>query len=64
MLIPMCNAGEYPTGFPHRIADDSDAIAAFGKPGGEVSLPSPATPEAIYMAIQHRLKAAAAVVEQ
>jgi xanthine dehydrogenase molybdopterin binding subunit/xanthine dehydrogenase small subunit len=33
-----------------------DAVAAFGEPGGEVSLPSPATCEAIFMAIQNRLK--------
>jgi xanthine dehydrogenase molybdopterin binding subunit/xanthine dehydrogenase small subunit len=31
-----------------------DAIAAFGPPGGEVPLPSPATPEAIFLAIQKR----------
>ena len=33
-----------------------DAIAAFGKPGGEVALPSPATHEAIYAAIAQRLR--------
>ena len=33
-----------------------DAVASFGTPGGEVSLNSPATSEAIYMAIQERLK--------
>jgi len=32
-----------------------DAVAAFGPPGGEVPLPSPATGEAIFMAIQKRL---------
>jgi xanthine dehydrogenase molybdopterin-binding subunit B len=32
-----------------------DAIAAFGGPGGEISLPSPATHEAIRMAINARL---------
>ena len=31
-----------------------DAVAAFGKPGGEVPLPSPATCEAIYHAIHGR----------
>jgi xanthine dehydrogenase molybdopterin-binding subunit B len=35
-----------------------DAIAAFGEPGGEVPLASPATCEAIFMAIQNRLKTA------
>jgi xanthine dehydrogenase large subunit len=33
-----------------------DAVAAFGEPGGEVLLNSPATCEAIFMAIQDRLK--------
>jgi xanthine dehydrogenase molybdopterin binding subunit/xanthine dehydrogenase small subunit len=33
-----------------------DAVAAFGEPGGEVSLASPATSEAIFMSIQNRLK--------
>lgn len=33
-----------------------DAIAAFGEPGGEVALPSPATHEAIYAAIAQRLR--------
>jgi xanthine dehydrogenase molybdopterin binding subunit/xanthine dehydrogenase small subunit len=33
-----------------------DAIAAFGEPGGEVPLHSPATCEAIFMAIQRRMK--------
>jgi xanthine dehydrogenase molybdopterin-binding subunit B len=33
-----------------------DAVAAFGKPGGEIPLGSPATCEAIFMAIQSRLK--------
>jgi xanthine dehydrogenase large subunit len=32
-----------------------DAVAAFGPPGGAVELPSPATGEAIFMAIQKRL---------
>ncbi|MCS6899438.1 MAG: xanthine dehydrogenase molybdopterin binding subunit [Myxococcales bacterium] len=32
-----------------------DAIAAFGAPGGEVVLPSPATHEAIFLAVQQRL---------
>jgi xanthine dehydrogenase molybdopterin binding subunit/xanthine dehydrogenase small subunit len=31
-----------------------DAIAAFGEPGGQIPLPSPATPEAIFMAIEGR----------
>jgi xanthine dehydrogenase molybdopterin binding subunit/xanthine dehydrogenase small subunit len=31
-----------------------DAVAAFGTPGGEVALPSPATSEAIFLAIQER----------
>jgi xanthine dehydrogenase large subunit len=31
-----------------------DAIAAFGPPGGEVTLASPATPEAVYWAIEAR----------
>jgi xanthine dehydrogenase molybdopterin-binding subunit B len=34
-----------------------DAIAAFGAPGGQTPLPSPATSEAIYMAIRQRLDA-------
>ncbi len=34
-----------------------DAIAAFGAPGGEVHLPSPATHEAILAAVQKRLRA-------
>ncbi len=33
-----------------------DAIAAFGPPGGEVRLPSPATGEAIFAAIQERIR--------
>ncbi len=33
-----------------------DAVAAFGPPGGEVPLASPATGEAIFAAIQQRLK--------
>ncbi len=33
-----------------------DAMAAFGTPGGEVKLASPATCEAIFMAIQRRLE--------
>jgi xanthine dehydrogenase molybdopterin-binding subunit B len=33
-----------------------DAVAAFGEPGGEVPLASPATCEAIFMAIQERSK--------
>jgi xanthine dehydrogenase molybdopterin binding subunit/xanthine dehydrogenase small subunit len=33
-----------------------DAVAAFGEPGSEVPLASPATCEAIFMAIQNRLK--------
>jgi xanthine dehydrogenase molybdopterin binding subunit/xanthine dehydrogenase small subunit len=33
-----------------------DAVAAFGEPGGEVLLNSPATSEAIFMAIQSRLE--------
>lgn len=32
-----------------------DAVTAFGVPGGEVMLASPATPEAIFMAIQKRV---------
>jgi xanthine dehydrogenase molybdopterin-binding subunit B len=35
-----------------------DAIAAFGAPGGEVALPSPATHEAIFFAIQERIQRA------
>jgi xanthine dehydrogenase large subunit len=31
-----------------------DAVAAFGPAGGPVALPSPATTEAIFMAIQRR----------
>src|SRR6266480_2737178 len=31
-----------------------DAIAAYGEPGGQIALPSPATPEAIFMAIEQR----------
>ena len=34
-----------------------DAIAAFGRPGGQVPLASPATCEAIFMAIHHRCAA-------
>jgi xanthine dehydrogenase molybdopterin binding subunit/xanthine dehydrogenase small subunit len=34
-----------------------DAVAAFGNPGGEVTLPSPATCEAIFNAINHRVSA-------
>ena len=33
-----------------------DAVAAFGPPGGEVRLASPATGEAIFTAVQARLK--------
>jgi xanthine dehydrogenase molybdopterin-binding subunit B len=33
-----------------------DAVAAFGQPGGEMRLTSPATGEAIFAAIQRRLK--------
>jgi xanthine dehydrogenase molybdopterin binding subunit len=33
-----------------------DAVAAFGKPGGEVDLPSPATHEAIFHAVNARLR--------
>jgi xanthine dehydrogenase molybdopterin-binding subunit B len=33
-----------------------DAVAAFGKPGGEAPLASPATCEAVYIAIQRRRK--------
>jgi xanthine dehydrogenase molybdopterin-binding subunit B len=36
-----------------------DAIAAFGAPGGEVALPSPATHEAIFLAVQRRLASSA-----
>ena len=32
-----------------------DAVAAYGKQGGEVALPSPATGEALFTAIQKRL---------
>jgi xanthine dehydrogenase molybdopterin-binding subunit B len=31
-----------------------DAVAAFGEPGGQVALASPATAETIFMAIQRR----------
>ena len=31
-----------------------DAISAFGEPGGQILLPSPATPEAVFMAIEQR----------
>ena len=41
-----------------------DAIAAFGTAGGEVSLPSPATHEAIYAAIKARLSRASELGEQ
>lgn len=34
-----------------------DAVAAFGKSGGQVSLASPATPEAIFNAIRGRSSA-------
>jgi xanthine dehydrogenase molybdopterin-binding subunit B len=33
-----------------------DAVAAFGKPGGEVRLASPATGEAVFAAIAARRK--------
>ena len=33
-----------------------DAVSAYGKPGGEVRLPSPATGEAIFAAIQSRVR--------
>jgi xanthine dehydrogenase molybdopterin-binding subunit B len=39
-----------------------DALAAFGAPGGEVTLPSPATHEAIRAAIKARLAHAAPAV--
>jgi xanthine dehydrogenase molybdopterin binding subunit/xanthine dehydrogenase small subunit len=32
-----------------------DAVSAFGRPGGQVSLPSPATGEAIFAAVRRRL---------
>jgi xanthine dehydrogenase large subunit len=32
-----------------------DAVAAFGEPGGQVELPSPATSEAIFFAVQNRI---------
>jgi xanthine dehydrogenase molybdopterin-binding subunit B len=32
-----------------------DAVAAFGKPGGPVELPSPATSEAIFFAVRRRV---------
>jgi xanthine dehydrogenase large subunit len=38
-----------------------DAIAAFGEPGGEVPLASPATCEAIFKSIQNRLKTQQAI---
>jgi xanthine dehydrogenase large subunit len=41
-----------------------DAIAAFGAIGGEVSLPSPATHEAIRAAIRTRLTRAATAVQE
>jgi xanthine dehydrogenase large subunit len=31
-----------------------DAVAAFGAAGGEVQLPSPATPEAVFWAVDAR----------
>jgi xanthine dehydrogenase molybdopterin binding subunit/xanthine dehydrogenase small subunit len=34
-----------------------DALAAFGKPGGQIALASPATGEAIFNAIHHRVSA-------
>jgi xanthine dehydrogenase molybdopterin binding subunit/xanthine dehydrogenase small subunit len=34
-----------------------DAVAAFGKPGGQIALASPATGEAIFNAIHHRVSA-------
>jgi xanthine dehydrogenase molybdopterin-binding subunit B len=40
-----------------------DAVAAFGKPGGQVALPSPATGEAIFHAIRDRFSAAQATPE-
>jgi xanthine dehydrogenase molybdopterin binding subunit/xanthine dehydrogenase small subunit len=32
-----------------------DAVAAFGAPGGEIPLPSPATPEAVFLAVRQRI---------
>ena len=41
----------------HRVREAiRDAVAAFGAPGGEVELPSPATHEALWHAIQTRLR--------
>lgn len=34
-----------------------DAVAAFGEPGGQVSLSAPATPEAVFMALDRRRRA-------
>jgi hypothetical protein len=33
-----------------------DAVAAFGKPGGQVELSSPATSEAIFFAVRRRME--------
>ncbi len=41
-----------------------DAVAAFGAPGGEVALGSPATCEAIFMAIQRRREVNGKTVEE
>ena len=41
-----------------------DAVAAFGSPGGEVRLASPATCEAIFMAVQNRLTKGAKLRKQ
>lgn len=40
-----------------------DAIAEFGEPGGQVTLPSPATPEAIFMAIEARRESPAKLTQ-
>src|SRR5207245_9966860 len=40
-----------------------DAVAAFGEPGGEVLLASPATCEALVMSTQHRLKLSSKTVD-
>jgi xanthine dehydrogenase molybdopterin binding subunit/xanthine dehydrogenase small subunit len=41
-----------------------DAVAAFGLPGGEVDLPSPATHEALFHAVRRRLARAEAPLEE
>jgi len=51
------------TGAENDLSVIRDAIAAFGDQKGEVALPSPATCQAIFMAIQKRLSIAQAPLQ-